>query len=70
MLKTMKYHLTEQTINRYGRLDKIMDTLDFDKAKKVLEEKEKVQIPDFRVKQKVQKILKDFIISGGMKNTL
>ena len=67
MLKTMKYHLTEQTINRYGRLDKIMDTLDFDKAKKVLEEKEKVQIPDFRVKQKVQKILKDFIISGGMK---
>lgn len=70
ILKTMKYHLTEQTINRYRRLDKIMDTLDFDKAKKVLEEKEQTELPNFRVKQKVQKILKEFILSGGMKKVL
>lgn len=63
--KIMSYHLKEENLNRYGRFDHIMDTIDYDRAKSKLEEMEGVSVPPFKVHQKASKILKSFILNGG-----
>ena len=61
----MRYHLKEENLNRYGRLDKIKQTLNFDKAKLALKEIEKKDVPDRKVVALSSKILTRFILEEG-----
>lgn len=66
MLRTvMDLKVAEATINEYGRLDKLKTTVNKTKAKAYFEEIEGCKIPMPKVNIKVDKMLRDFIISGG-----
>lgn len=56
--------VNEETINEYGRFDNLIATVDVNKAKLYFETLEDKEIPTFRVSQKVDKLLRDFIISS------
>ncbi|NLV87608.1 MAG: hypothetical protein GX025_10410, partial [Clostridiales bacterium] len=56
---------TEANINEYGRFDDLKKTVDRDKAKAYFETVEGSSIPEFRLSIKIEKLLKDFILSGG-----
>jgi len=57
--------VTEANINEFGRFDDLKSSVDKAKAKAYFEEREGVSIPVFRVNIKVDKLLQDFIMSGG-----
>lgn len=61
----MLLHVTEQEINEYGRFDALVRTVDKDKAKAFLEEKDGVSILPFLLPIKIDKILREFILSDG-----
>lgn len=62
----LNINVTRENINEYGRFDKLKATIDKKKAKKYLEAIEGKRIPLFRVNQKAEKLLMDFILAGGM----
>jgi len=62
----MRVPVNETNINDYGRLDRLMNGIDLNVAKTFLEKREGELIPMHRVKIKVYKHVKDFIISGGI----
>lgn len=57
--------ITESNINEYGRFDDLKKTVDRDKAKAFFEALEGTIVPEFRLSIKIEKLLKDFILSGG-----
>ena len=61
----MNVDITEANINEYGRFDDLKRTVDRDKAKEYFEAIEGTSIPAFRLSIKIEKLLKDFILSGG-----
>lgn len=61
----MNVGVTEANINEYGRFDDLKKTVDRGKAKAYFEAVEGMSIPEFRLSIKIEKLLKDFIISGG-----
>lgn len=61
----MNVGITEVNINEYGRFDDLKKTVDRGKAKAYFETVEGMSIPEFRLSIKIEKLLKDFIISGG-----
>lgn len=61
----MNFGTTEANINEYGRFDDLKETVDRDKAKAYFEMVEGTSIPAFRLSIKIEKLLKDFILSGG-----
>ena len=61
----MSIGVTEANINEYGRFDDLKRTIDRDKAKSFFETKEGARIPPFRLSIKIEKLLKDFVLSGG-----
>lgn len=61
----MNVGITEANINEYGRFDDLKKTVDMDKAKAYFEAVEGTSIPPFRLSIKIEKLLKDFILSGG-----
>ena len=61
----MKYHLKEENLNRYGRFDKIKETIDFEKAKSTLEKIDGEAIPNRKVISKSSMKIKEFILKGG-----
>ena len=61
----MSLHLTETTINEFGRLDELKKTVDKIKAKAYFEAKEGMTIILPQVNIKTDKLLRDFILSGG-----
>ena len=61
----MAMHITEDNINEYGRLDKLKETVDITKAQGYFEAKEGKKLAIPRVKMKVDKLLREFIIQGG-----
>jgi len=63
--KLMNVGTTEANINEYGRFDDLKKTVDRDKAKAYFEAVEGSSIPAFRLSIKIEKLLKDFILSGG-----
>lgn len=66
LVKTIiKYHLKEDNLNRYGRFDKIKETIDFEKAKLSLEKLDGTTIPDRKVISKSSSKIKEFILKGG-----
>ena len=56
---------TETNINEYGRFDDLKKTVDRDKARAYFTAVEGTSIPEFRLNIKIEKLLKDFILSGG-----
>lgn len=57
--------ITEANINEFGRFDDLKKTVDRDKAKAFFEASEGTVVPAFRLSIKIEKLLKDFILSGG-----
>lgn len=61
----MVLKVDESNINEYGKLDNLKATVDKAKAKAYFEAVENMRIAPPRVNIKVDKLLRDFIISGG-----
>ncbi|MCK9333656.1 MAG: HsdR family type I site-specific deoxyribonuclease, partial [Candidatus Cloacimonetes bacterium] len=62
----MKTPVNESNINDYGRLDKLMGGIDMNVAKTFLEKREGTAVSMHKVKIKVYKLVKDFILFGGI----
>ena len=63
--KLMSVDVTEGNINEYGRFDDLKNTVIREKAEAYFVEAEGRSIPAFRLSIKIEKLLKDFILSGG-----
>jgi type I restriction enzyme R subunit len=61
----MNIGITEASLNEFGRFDDLKKTVDRDKAKAYFEALEGMSIPEFRLSIKIEKLIKDFILSGG-----
>lgn len=61
----MNLHVTESNINEFGRYDKLVETVQIDVAQKYFETMEKTEIPKRKVRPKLDKLLRDFILEGG-----
>jgi len=57
-------HVNENNINEFGRFDALLNSVNTIKAKQYFEYKEGHTIPTFKVKIKVDKLLRDFILNG------
>lgn len=57
--------VNENNINEFGRFDDLKATIDKEKAKAFFEQKEHVKIPMYKVNMKADKLLRDFILTGG-----
>ncbi|NLU51762.1 MAG: type I restriction endonuclease subunit R [Clostridiaceae bacterium] len=68
--KMMELKLDDATINEYGRLDNLKATVDKAKAKAYFEAIEGHSIPMFRINNKVDALLRKFIIYGGFEINL
>ncbi|SDR88522.1 type I restriction enzyme, R subunit [Formosa sp. Hel1_31_208] len=58
--------VTDKNINDYGRFDDLKSTVDRDKAKAYFEKLEGKTIPAFKINIRIDKLLQEFIISGGI----
>ena len=58
--------LTEENINEFGRLDELKKTVDKEKAKAFFEEREKTKLIPPKVNMKTDRMLRTFIITGGI----
>lgn len=56
----------ESNINEFGRFDDLKSTIDIEKAKKYFQEIENREISIFEVNIKVDKLLREFIITGNI----
>lgn len=56
---------TAQTINDYGKLDRLKQTVDKEKARAYFEKKEGTVVLPHKVNPKFDKVLRDFILNGG-----
>ena len=63
--ETLNSHVTELNFNEFGRRKKILNTLDFKKAKEYFDKKDGVDTPTFKVTMKAEKLLDKFILEGG-----
>ena len=63
--RIMVLHLDEDNLFQGGLFDQIMETLDRERAKGVMEELEGAEIKPHRIYQKAEGYLKEFILSGG-----
>ena len=61
----MSLKLNENNLNEFGRYDELKKTVDKAKAKEYFEKVEGTKIIPPKVNVKVDKLLRDFIISGG-----
>lgn len=61
----MELHLTEETINEFGKYDKLKATVDIEKARKYFKETTGEELSVFKAKSKFDIFLRRFILSGG-----
>ncbi len=61
----MKLNINSSNINEFGRFDQLKDTVNKDIAKVYFDALDNANYPIFRVKQKIDQILRNFILSGG-----
>lgn len=61
----MNAGITEASINEYGRFDDLKQTVVREKAEEYFVSTEGAKVPAFRLSIKIEKLLKDFILSGG-----
>lgn len=57
--------LTESNINEFGRLDDLKADIDKAKAKHYFEKKENIKLIPPKVNQRLDKLLREFILNGG-----
>lgn len=57
--------VTDATINEYGRFDDLKKTVIRDKAEDYFVSTEGISVSEFQLSIKIDKLLKDFILSGG-----
>jgi len=62
----MRAPVNESNINDYGRLNKLIDNIDLAVAKSFLEKREGTEVPIHKVKIKAYKLVKNFILQGGI----
>lgn len=62
----MDLKLTESTINEFGRLDVLKATKDKDKVKAYFQNKEGIEISKARANIKADKLIREFILKGGI----
>ncbi|MEY8314961.1 type I restriction endonuclease subunit R, EcoR124 family [Adlercreutzia muris] len=55
----------EESLNEFGRFDKLMDTVDLARAREYLSALEGASIPAFKVKMRADSLLRRFILEGG-----
>ena len=66
MLKSlMAQHVTDANINEFGRLDTLKKTVDMARARDFLSKREGKVLPPPIVSIRLDKLLRDFILSGG-----
>lgn len=65
IVMTMKYDLTNESLNRYNRFSRIMHTRNFELSKETLTREWHKDIPEFRVDQYLDTILRSFLVSHG-----
>ena len=58
--------VTEASVNEYGRFDDLKKTVVSKKAEEYFVSTEGAAIPALQLNIKVDKLLKDFVISGGI----
>lgn len=63
--KFMSYHVSEDTINEFGRFDTLMKTVDKSTAKAYFEKIEGTTIPPRKVTPKIDLTLRKFVLEGG-----
>jgi type I restriction enzyme R subunit len=61
----LETHVTKANINEYGRFDSLKNTVVKEKAQQYFAEVDGKQMPMFRVNNRVDQLLTDFILSGG-----
>lgn len=63
--RLMAGHVTEGNINEFGRFDSLKRTADPRQAKAFFEQREGKTIPPFKVSIMLDKLLREFVLSGG-----
>lgn len=61
----MKLNINATNINEFGRFDALKATVDKQVAKKYFDELDGANYPLFKINQKIDEILRDFILKGG-----
>jgi type I restriction enzyme R subunit len=61
----MKLHLTKANLNEFGRFDKLIASVDKEKARAYFEKKEGATISPFKASSKASKLLREFLLKGG-----
>ena len=65
LVALMSSGVTKKNFNEFGRFDALKDTVDKEKAKAYFEKLEGESLSEFKVNMKVDKLLQDFVVSGG-----
>lgn len=63
--KLMDAHPTKNNLNEYGRFDELKSTVVRDKAQEYFTKKEGHSMPPFKVRNRANKLLTDFVLAGG-----
>lgn len=63
--KLMNSNIDEKNMNEFGRFSKLKDSVDKHSARSFLEETLEEKLKPFEVSQKVDKVLRDFILEDG-----
>jgi type I restriction enzyme R subunit len=66
LVALMNTHVTEANLNEFGRFDDLKATVDQQKAKIYFDGLEGKELPLFRVNIRTAKLLRDFVIQGGL----
>lgn len=61
----MKLNINEDNINEFGRFDKLKETVNKKIAKIYFDELDSTNYPIFKINQKIDEILRKFILDGG-----
>lgn len=62
----MSLHINEHNIDEYGRFEKLKQTVDIDIAQRYFEGIEGMRIPRRKIHPKIDKMLREFILTGGV----
>ena len=68
LLELMNTHVTEATLNDYGRFNDLRDTIDKEKAKAYFTEITGEDMAPYKVNVQASQLLKNFILNGKFKN--
>jgi len=63
-------NVTEANLDEYGRFGKLRASVDFDQAKKYLDQREGKSLPAFRVNIEVEKLLRGFVLRDELPEDL